>query len=141
MLYSDADKQHLDKVLQLFERHCLGETNIIYERFTFNRRDQAENEDFDKYLTALKEQVRRCEFKDMEGELLRDRIVCGVRDNALRRQLLQKKNLTLQGCADMWRASEATALQLRVMGGEEGVHSVHGKPSRMAQPLGTGPKK
>ena len=125
----------------MFERLCLDETNIIYERFTFNRRDQAENEDFDKYLTALREQVRRCEFKSMEGELLRDRIVCGIRDNALRWQLLQKERLTIQGCIDMCRASEATARHLRVMGGEEDVHRVRDKPSRPIQPRGLFPKQ
>ena len=57
------------------ERHCLGETNIIYERFTFNRRDQVENENFDTSLTALREQVWRCEFQGMEDKILRDRIV------------------------------------------------------------------
>ena len=51
----------------------------------------------------------------MEDEMLRDRIVCGVGDNALRRQLLQKKNLTLQSCEDMCRASEATAHHLRAL--------------------------
>ena len=121
---NEDEKQQMDKVLQLFERHCLGETNIIYERFTFNRRDQVENENFDTYLTALREQVRRCEFQGMEDEMLRDRIVCGVGDNALRRQLLQKKNLTLQSCVDMCRASEATAHHLRVMGGGEDLHKV-----------------
>ena len=70
----------------------------------------------------------------MEDKILRDRIVCGVGDNALRRQLLQKKNLTLQSCVAMCRASEATARHLRVMGGGEDLHMVQNQPSRSSQP-------
>ena len=138
---NEDETQQMDKVIELFERHCLGETNIIYERFTFNRRDQAENEDFDMYLTALREQVRRCEFQGMEDEMLRNCIVCGVLDNALRRQLLQKENLTLQSCVDMCRISEATARHLRVVGGDEDVHRVQNQPSRSFQPCVPGQRK
>lgn len=60
----------------------------------------------------------------MEDELLRDRIVCGVRDGTLRKQLLQKKTLTLSLCVDSCRASEASAKHLKAMEGEHEIHAV-----------------
>ena len=77
----------------------------------------------------------------MEAELLRDRIVCGVRANALRRQFLQKKRLTIQGCIDMCHVSEATASHLRDMGGEEVVPRLQDKPSRSIQTPRPGQKQ
>ena len=47
--------------------------------------------------------------------MIRDRIVCGAKDNAVRRKLLQESGLTLKKCIDMCRAAEATAAQLKVM--------------------------
>ena len=35
---NDADKRDLDKVLEEMENYCLGETNVIYERFRFNQK-------------------------------------------------------------------------------------------------------
>lgn len=78
----------------------------------------------------MTELVRRCDFGDKADELLRDRIVCGIVDNTTRKQMLQKKSLTLQSCVDICRASEATSRQLKVMGGEDKVHWMNQKPKR-----------
>lgn len=41
------DKKKTDIALDLFERQCIGETNVIYERFVFNRRNQENTENFE----------------------------------------------------------------------------------------------
>ena len=67
----------------------------------------------------------------MADELLRDRIVCGVRDSALRKRLLGKKGLNLPVCIDIYRASEVTARQVKEMEGEgDSVHAVEKTPRR-----------
>ena len=83
----------MDIVLRLMEHHCLGKTNIIYERFMLNRRAQAEGETIDQYLTALKELAKTCQYGPMQDDILRDRVVVGIRDDGLRKQLLHKKDL------------------------------------------------
>ena len=62
-----------------------------------------------------------------EEELLRDRIVCGVRDNSLRQQFLSKTDLSLANCIDLCRAHEASARQVKDMAGAEKVHVVKNK--------------
>ena len=37
---SEAEKKNLARILELRESYCFGKTNIIYERFRFNNRDQ-----------------------------------------------------------------------------------------------------
>ena len=49
----------------------------------------------------------------MRDDLIRDRIVCGVLDNGIRRKLLQESGLTLSKCVDIYQANEATAAQLK----------------------------
>ena len=41
--------------------------------------------------------------------------MCGVRENAVRRKLLQESGLTLSKCVDICRAAEATSAQLKEM--------------------------
>ena len=47
--------------------------------------------------------------------MIRDRIVCGVRDSSLRKKILQVPELTLQKCIDLCRSAEAMSTQLEVM--------------------------
>ena len=92
----EEDKQNMSKVLELMERHCIGQTNVIYERYCFNNRNQESGELFDCYLTALKALAKTCNFGALTDELIRDRIVCGIRDVGTRKRLLQEAKLTMR---------------------------------------------
>lgn len=37
---SEEDRKEIIKVLQVLEDFCIGQTNVIYERYTFNKREQ-----------------------------------------------------------------------------------------------------
>ena len=102
---SDEDKMIMSKVLELMENHCIGQTNVIYERYCFNNRNQETGESFDGYLTALKALAKTCNFGSLKDELIRDRIVCGIRDTGTRKKLLQEAGLTLQRCIDTCRSA------------------------------------
>ena len=69
---SDEDKMIMSKVLELMEKHCIGQTNVIYERYCFNNRNQETGESFDAYLTALKALAKTCNFGSLKDELIRD---------------------------------------------------------------------
>ena len=119
---SEEEKQVMSKVLELMERHCIGQTNVIYERYCFNNRNQENGESFDAYLTALKALAKTCSFGSLTDELIRDRIVCGIRDTGTRKKLLQEAGLTLQRCIDTCRSAETTATQMKAMSGKEDVN-------------------
>ena len=108
-------KTDIQKVLELWQNHCIGKTNIIYERYKFNNHSQEQAESIDTYVTTLRALAETCEFGTLKDDLLRDRIVCGVRDKGIRRKLLQESGLTLSKCVDICRANEAAAAQLKDM--------------------------
>ena len=66
-------------------------------------------------MNALRALADTCGFGTLKDHLIRDRIVCGVRDNAVRRKLVQESALTLSKCVDICRAAEATTAQLKEM--------------------------
>lgn len=91
------------------------EKNIIYERYKFNNRVQEQAESIDTYITTLRALAETRDFGTLKDDLIRERIVCGVRENSILRKLLQESGLTLSKCVDICRANEATAAQLKDM--------------------------
>ena len=57
------------------EEHSKGETNTIYERYNFQKRQQDGSETIDQYVTALRTLARTCSFGTDADERLRDQIV------------------------------------------------------------------
>nr|XP_058958995.1 uncharacterized protein K02A2.6-like [Pocillopora verrucosa] len=126
----EEDKDVMNTVLELMERHCIGQTNVIYERYCFNNRKQESGESFDTYLTALKTLAKTCIFGPLTDELIRDRIVCGICDTGTRKKLLQEPKLNLQKCIDVCRSAETTASQMKVMSGREEVNALNHKEKK-----------
>ena len=120
---SEEQKTDIDIVIQKLQSYCIGETNEIYERYRFNKRDQELNESVDAYVTALRTLAKTCNFGALEDSLIRDRIVIGVKDNQARKKLLQVSKLTLKDCIDICRSYETTSLQLKEINQEE-VHAL-----------------
>lgn len=127
---NEEDKNVMNTVLELMERHCIGQTNVIYERYCFNNRKQESGESFDTYLTALKTLAKTCIFGPLTDELIRDRIVCGICDTGTRKKLLQEPKLNLQKCIDVCRSAETTASQMKVMSGKEEVNALNHKEKK-----------
>jgi len=115
----DEDEQDVDLIMKKLDEHIIGELNVIYERYQFNNRNQQEGESIDKLVSALMKQTKTCEFCDcLRDELIRDRIVVGIKKDATRKKLLTKKKLTLKAAIDICRCDEATDLRLTAMSAE-----------------------
>ena len=93
------DKKDLVKILDLMVRHCTGAESEAYERFKFYSRSQGDGEPFENFLTALRTLVRTCNCRkdsvDYSAEMIRDRIIMGIRDSAVRRRILMKNDAEL----------------------------------------------
>ena len=63
--------------------YCLGKTNIIYERYCFNNRDQEAGKSINTYGANLRSLSDRCNFGALKDEMIGDNIVCVVRDQNL----------------------------------------------------------
>ena len=106
----ESDRQVLSRVVGKFEEFCIGETNETYERFIFNRRKQ-ENESIDQYVTILRKLAQTCNFCGcLQDSLIRDWLVLGIRDESIRKKLLQEKKLSLSHAVDIGTSGETTSM-------------------------------
>ncbi|XP_061164466.1 uncharacterized protein K02A2.6-like [Saccostrea echinata] len=79
---------------------------VIVERFRFHKRDQQEGESVREYIAALRKLSEFCEFKDVLNDTLRDRFVCGLKNEHIQKKLLSEKNLTYQTALEIAIAME-----------------------------------
>ena len=129
------DKNDMAKIIEKFDQFTIGELNETFERYTFNSRNQEENESIDAYVTALRTLSKTCNFCDcMHNSIIRDRIVLGMKDKRTRKRLLRERKLTMKTCTDLCESNEATNVQLKTISGvqNEDLHGVKDKypPSR-----------
>ena len=71
-------------------------TNVIFERARFNRCNQAPGETSEQYIMELYKLVEDCEYGAMKEEMIRDRLVVGIRDTMLSERLQLDPKLTLE---------------------------------------------
>ncbi|XP_070537048.1 uncharacterized protein [Ptychodera flava] len=135
---NEGEKGNIDKILELWTNYCAGTTNVIYERYVFNNRAQEQEESIEAYASVLRGLATTCNYGTLNDELIRDRIVCGLRENSVRRKLLQEADLTLTKCLDICKAAESTTVQIKAIAGEPTeqaqVNAVTRKTSRESQP-------
>lgn len=83
----ENEKNDPTVILRLMEEYCVGKTNTIYERYVFNNKHQESSESVDAYVTKLRKLSLTCEFGQLADQMIRDRIVCGIKDNAVRKKV------------------------------------------------------
>ena len=77
---------------------------------------QEPGESYDQYRTALRKLAEGFSFNTITPEeILRDRLVFGIQDAKVRRQLLREKSLTLKKTDKICRTSESTAEQMKIV--------------------------
>ena len=136
-----ADYAQLITNLKQRFKHQQNET---IERHIFNNMNQHDNESIDSFVIRLKEQAAKCnynvesitrsianpndanqvievpiEFSDITNDLIRDRIVCGVLNQAVRTRLLRDKELTLESAVAIVRAQELAEERTQALDGKQ----------------------
>ena len=120
-------------VKQAFEEYFAPRRYIIYERAKFFRRVQAEGESVEQFIRALNESADRCEFPERATQI-RDRIVVGMRDQTVSREMqrMDIDLLTEAKAVSMARQAEDVERQNRELTLPKSVDKV--KPSRRRKP-------
>lgn len=119
----------LPALLKKFEEYFVPTKNITFERYKFFSCDQKPGNAFDLYLAELYTLSKTCDFGALRDSLIKDRIVCGIKDNGLRERLLREKDLTLDKAVDLCRASQCSREQVKELAKTEmaAVHAVRTK--------------
>ncbi|UYV82250.1 hypothetical protein LAZ67_21001460 [Cordylochernes scorpioides] len=108
---TEEEATKIDSVLKAFDSHFCVRKNIIYKRAKFNSRIQEDREPVDEFITSLYKLADSCEFECLHEQLIRDRIVVGVRDRALSERMQLDRELTLEKAVKMVRQQEAVRQQ------------------------------
>ena len=107
------------ELVAVLKAHLKPKVLVIAERFRFHQRRQRENETVAQYMAELRKLADKCQFqfKDYLEEALRDRFVCGLREELVQRKLLTLEDpVTLQKVyetAQSMEAAQARACELQ----------------------------
>ncbi|KAI5754517.1 hypothetical protein M8J77_009180 [Diaphorina citri] len=107
-----------DKVLEALKKKMSPEINVRYERFVFNSMKQEEEEDYQTYFMRLNDQIKLCEYKAMEEEIMIDKIICSIKNMKMKEKLWLRENLKLTDVVQMCKADEESKKQLENMSGK-----------------------
>ena len=105
---NSPDRTDVKKILELLEAEYLDDINEIYESYVFFTRQQDEGEPVTTYITELRRLASTCNFGNLTERLIRDRIVCGIADKSLRKNLLSQPNLDLAKCIQLCKSSHTS---------------------------------
>ncbi|KAB0793260.1 hypothetical protein PPYR_12880 [Photinus pyralis] len=101
-----------DRLIDLLSTHFNPKQSEIVQRFLFNKRNQKEGETVSAWVAELRKIGGLCNYGVELERQIRDRIVCGARNEALQRRLLSEPNLTFQMAFDTATATENAASQV-----------------------------
>ena len=95
--------------------HFVARRNIVFERATFNQRQQELGESADSFHTALHCLAEHCGYGALHDEMVRGRIVVGLKDKRLSEQLQMDPELTLERAINKARQSELVKRQQEML--------------------------
>jgi len=113
---TELARDNVDTLIKMMDKFVLGQVNPTFERHLLRQRVQKPGESIETFVTDLKTMIRLCEVPDnFTDELIKDQIIHGIRDNALRERLLEVHGLKLTQCIDMCKAAEAASSHVKSM--------------------------
>ena len=120
-----------------FAEICSPQTNITMERQKFNTAVQGEHS-FQEFLADLRIKASTCRFGELKYEMIRDRLVCGITNNAVRKLLLREDDLTLTKAIHICDVNELSdrrikELSTQLEGSDAEIHALRKKDRKNAE--------
>ena len=110
-------------ILDRLQKHTKPEKSALVARYEFDNRSRQVSESVCDYVATLKHLASECKFNDVtRAERLRDRLVSGIRDDKMLRDLLREKlnDLTFEIAVRRCLAIEQANRDVQVFQGETG---------------------
>ncbi|KAL5467316.1 hypothetical protein EMCRGX_G031528 [Ephydatia muelleri] len=101
-----ADKS-FSELVKLVRDHYCPPPSVTVQRYNFNSRTQKEGETVSQFVAELRRLSEHCDFKATLDDMLRDRIVCGVRNSSVQRRLLAESGLTFKKAFELVQSAES----------------------------------
>ena len=134
---TEDDRKDYDLVLAKFDGFFQVRKNVIYERARFNRRNQLSGETAEEYIMVLYNLAENCDYGAMKTEMIRDRLLVGIRDHALSEKMQMDPKLTLETAKKTIRQKEAVQQQQKTLKGVKEptcLEAVHPGANRQKRP-------
>lgn len=124
-----------DELCSLLSSHFCPPPLEIVERFKFHKRDQGVDESLSEFLASIKQLSEHCNFGENLKNSLRDRFVCGLKDEAIQKRLLQEPNITLESATSLAFAMETAQRDAtEIHNSTAAIHKMRAaQPSRKSQ--------
>ena len=108
-------EQPLKKLMDVLREYYEPKKVVMAARFLFHQRQQQPGESVAIYLAELRKLAVPCEFVETLDEALRDRLVCGLCDEAYQKRLLSEPELTLDKALQIARSMETADVNARAL--------------------------
>lgn len=108
-----------EELKQCVQQHLLPKPSVIVQRFKFNSRYRQPHESISAYVAELRRLSEFCEYGTTLDEMLRDRLVCGVRDEATQKRLLGESELTFKRAFELAQSLELASKNVAVLQHDE----------------------
>ncbi|XP_069129175.1 uncharacterized protein [Argopecten irradians] len=102
-------EETFDRLVALLKEHYNPKPLVIAERFRFHKREQREGETIREYIAEIRKLSEYCEFGATLADALRDRLVCGLKNENIQRKLLSEADLTYDRAVELSVAMETAA--------------------------------
>ena len=112
---TEAESTTYKTVKEKFDSYFIKWHNTIFERAQFNVRKQEQGESVDAFITALYELAEHCSYGELHDEMIRDRIVVGIKGPKLSEKLQLDDKLTLETAIQRVRQSETIKEQQPIL--------------------------
>ena len=112
------------EIVKVLSDHFSPKPLLIAERFRFHKRDQEEGESVSLFVAALRKLAEHCEFGNALNDALRDRLVCGLKDETAQKRLLTTKNLTLDKAISISLSMEMASKEAQQLHATTKVHTM-----------------
>ena len=125
---TDNTKWNFDAVIAAFDNYFMPRKNITVSRFRFFSCQQAEDQTVDEFITEIQVRSKDCEFADDQNineTLIRDKIICGLKDKKLQEKLLCIEDLKLEKLITLCRTHKEAQVQAKEISKEENVNNVN----------------
>ena len=137
----ESDAHKYDAVKAKFNSHFVAKKNVIYERAKFNQRAQGQDESVENFITALHSLAEFCEYGSLKDEMIRGRLVVGLRNEKLSEKLQIDASLTLEKAVQQARQSESAKKQQGVIRSSHipssNVETLEEKQAKSGRPRGS----
>ena len=105
-----------EELVEKLKAHFQPTPTVIAETYRFHQRSQQKGETVTEYLAALRRLAKDCKFENFLERALRDRLVCGLASETIRKELLKERDLTLADVCKKASAMETAEADSTSMG-------------------------